>query len=222
MKERIKEGMINRKILVIVTLFIGGSPIIGADNIFAQDYSKTGTIGNSIQTYEDPDIGISFQYPLHWTVQKTESSVAVDMSRLNIDISEGIAFSVNVISLGLASPPITTLKDFARYQYETWHSVIPPNVINDNQTTVAGDHPALQMEYSGGWTANVAQNQRHGLEVWTIDRGIGYHFTYITDEGPEFAANIPSIRKMLDSIEFIPLAPPPEEPPTPKEPSFMD
>ena len=50
-----------------------------------------------------------------------------------------------------------------------------PNIINE--TTVDGNHAAMQIEYS----FKGANNQRHGLEVWTIDRDIGYDFTYTTN-----------------------------------------
>ena len=80
--------MINSRILVIVILFIGGFTIIGADNIFAQDGSGTGMIGNSVQTYEDPNSGISFEHPSHWTVNKTYGSVAVNSKDNNEAIQQ--------------------------------------------------------------------------------------------------------------------------------------
>ncbi|HZB18160.1 MAG TPA: hypothetical protein VE445_13415 [Nitrososphaeraceae archaeon] len=36
--------------------------------------------------------------------------------------------------------PITTLEDFARYQYKKMTRWLFPNVVNDNQTTVAFHH----------------------------------------------------------------------------------
>jgi hypothetical protein len=233
-----KEEVIYPSILVIIILFIGAQ-IVGADNIFAQDDSGTaGTIGNSTKTYENPEVGISFQYPSNWEVVDTfadlcsvECLLSIHTVPLNHPGYEDTGFLINVMSLDAESlnadadsmdinTPITTLEDFARYRYKGMTGWSSPNVINDNQTTVAGDHPALQMEY----TYQGAHDVRHALTVWTIDsiRNKGYEFSYNNAIEDEFSADIPSIRKMLDSIEFIPLSPPPEETPPPKQPSFMD
>jgi hypothetical protein len=62
-----------------------------------------------------------------------------------------------------------------------------PNVINDNQTTVAGGIPAPQMEYNYQSAIPIPLDI-HGLDVWTIDdRGVGYEFSYQVKEG-EFSA----------------------------------
>ena len=209
--------MINPKILVIVILFMGVCPIIGADNIFAQDDSGTGTVVNGTRTFEDLADGMTFQYPAHWHVNQN------DAYSLNIDVGNDSMVLVSIELLDLLDPPITTLKEFARHQYDSGRVIIfnTPNLINDNQTTVAGDNPALQMEYSFEGTADGVQ--RHGLVVWTIDndRNKGYQFNYFTNEGPEFFKNLPAVREMLSSIEFKPLSPPQEEPPV-REPSFME
>lgn len=231
-----KEEVIYPSILVINILFIGAQ-IVGADNIFAQDDSGTaGTIGNSTKTYENPEVGISFQHPSNWEV--VDADLCSVMCLLSIHTVPGshpeflhTAFLLNVMSLDAESlnadadsmdinTPITTLEDFARYQYTKMTRWLFPNFINDNQTTVAGDHPALQMEY----TFQGGNDVRHALTVWTIDsvRNKGYEFSYSNAIEDKFSADIPSIRQMLDSIEFIPLTPPPEETPPSKQPSFMD
>jgi len=193
--------------------------------VFAQDDSET-SIGNSIKTFEDPDVDITFQYPSNWTVTDNMPY------GLDIDISKhwtmgprgetkDIGFSIDIVHLDtVTDTPITTLKDFARYEYTrlTKFHFSSMNVINDNQTIVGGKYPALQMEY----TYEGVYNQRHALAVWTIDsnRNQGYVFAYNADEA-KFFENIPAIRKMLDSIEFTPLPPPPEFS-TPEPPSFME
>jgi hypothetical protein len=210
--------MINPKILVIVMLFMGLSSIIAADNIFAQNDSESDTIVNGTKTFDEFAYDMTFQYPAHWNVIKLEPYF------LNIHVGKDIAFAVEVVNLDLSDPPITTLKDFARHQYDSGIIFGTPNLINDNQTTVAGN-PALQMEYSfmGGPHQTGGEGPRHGLVVWTVDndRNKGYEFNYHTIEGPKFFENPPAIRAMLSSIEFRPLSPPQEEPPV-KEPSFMD
>jgi hypothetical protein len=190
--------------------------------VFANDDSET-NIGNSIKTFEDPDVDITFQYPSNWTVTNhMPFGLSIDISKHWTMGPRGetkdIGFSIDIVHLDTAADtPITTLKDFARHQYK---DMTDPsmNVINDNQTIVGGKYPALQMEY----TYQGVYNQVHALVIWTIDsdRNKGYEFTYNTDED-KFFENIPAIRKMLDSIEFTPLPPPPEFS-TPEPPSFME
>jgi hypothetical protein len=68
----------------------------------------------------------------------------------------------------------------------------------------------LQYEYTFK-----GQGIRQGLVVWVINNDIGYQFNYISDQGHEFSENLP-VRKVLDSVEFIPI-----EVQKPKQPSFM-
>jgi hypothetical protein len=45
---------------------------------------------------------------------------------------------------------------------------------------------------------------RQGLDVWAISNDVGYQFEYISDQGSAFSKNIPEIRKLLDSVEYMP------------------
>ena len=218
--------MINPKLVVVTLLILIGGSIIGANNIFAQDSTKT-------KTYEFSSFGdvyIRFQYPSNWTVADpygqciSPCTLAIYVNNKTEDIT-GISFTIEMVSLNTLDPPVTTLKDFASNQYEfiyrlnKFTSDIPLDLINDNKTIIGNNHPAIQMEY----IYPQVDDLRHALNIWAIDkdRDKGYTFSYSTKEGPEFAANIPSIRKILDSIEFIPIEPPREEPPREKL-SFID
>jgi hypothetical protein len=150
-------------------------------------------------TYEDPEIGITFEYPSEWSVKK-------GFLEFDIDIEEGIAFKVQA-SL---NPVYDDLRGFARYQYEHQNfDAFSPTILNDNQTTVNNGHAAIQMEYEFKFADT---NTRQGLALWTVAGGVGYQFNYVADKGNQFDRNIPAIREMLNSIEFIPLPPPPKQP----------
>ncbi|HEU4823571.1 MAG TPA: hypothetical protein VFS97_09130 [Nitrososphaeraceae archaeon] len=70
--------------------------------------------------------------------------------------------------------------------------------ISDNQTTIGKNYIAMQYEYT--------KDSRQGLDVWAISNDVGYQFEYISDQGSAFSKNIPEIRKLLDSVEFMPFA----------------
>lgn len=141
-------------------------------------------------------------------------SVKKGYSEFDINIGEGIAFKVQA-SLYLKNLNIYDLKGFARYQYENQNfDAYSPTILNDNQTIVNRAHAAIQMEYEFKFNDT---NVHHGLAIWTVARGVGYQFNYVADKGYQFDSNMPDIRKMLNSIEFIPLPPTP----TPDQPSFM-
>jgi hypothetical protein len=63
----------------------------------------------------------------------------------------------------------------------------------------------LQYEYT-----LEGQGTRQGLVVWVINNGVGYQFKYISNQGSEFSEkefseNLPAVRKVLDSVKFIPI-----------------
>lgn len=84
--------------------------------------------------------------------------------------------------------------------------------ISDNQTTIGKNYTAMQYEY----TTDGGFGIRQGLDVWAISNDVGYQFEYISDQGSAFSKNIPAIRKLLDSVEFMPI-----EEEEPELPSFM-
>jgi hypothetical protein len=157
-------------------------------------------------TYENPAIGLKFKYLPEWELRDTPIGVGMTPD-------EDSVFSIDVYSLdGL---PNQTLKDFARYQYAQEFccssSTFVVTTVNDNQTAIGQNYTATQLEYTfeGAGT-------RQGLVVWAINNGTGYQFNYISDQGPAFSKNLPAIRQVLDSVEFIPV-----EVEEPKVPSFM-
>ena len=90
-------------------------------------------------------------------------------------------------------------------------------LINDNQTTIGNGYDAWQIESSAKARDHRGQETEHvvrELDVYTMNEGVIYHFEYAADPGPKFSENLPAIRKVLDSIEFLPK-------PQPKLPSFL-
>ena len=161
---------------------------------------------STTSTYENPAVGLKFEYPPEWNLQERPTGV-----RMTPD--QDSHFSLQFVSLdGLANQ---TLEGFARYQYTQEYccgsSTFEATTVNDNQTTVGQNNTALQLEY----THDVIM-PRHGLVIWTINDGVGYQFDYVSDPGTAFSKNLPAIREILDSVEFIPI-----EIEEPKVPSFM-
>ena len=168
-----------------------------------KDFSNIQT-QTTTSTYENPAVGLKFEYPSEWDLQENPTG-------LMMNNNEGSVFSFKFVDL----VPNSTLQDFARYQYTEEFccsvSTFVVTTINDNQTTVGQNSTASQLEYTFQ-----GAGPRQGLVLWVINNDIGYQFNYISDQGPEFSKNLPAIRKVLDSVEFIPI-----EVEKPKVPSFM-
>jgi len=181
-----------------ISLLIVGSHL-HSQLVFAQ---------RTTSTYENPAIGLKFEYPPEWELR--ENPIGLTMTP-----DEDSTFSLEVASLDRLPMLNPTLKDFAHKQYLLCCGTMS-NPINDNQTTIGHNYTALQYEYT-----LEGQGTRQGLVVWVINSGVGYQFKYISNQGSEFSEkefseNLPAIRKVLDSVEFIPI-----EVEKPKVPSFM-
>jgi|SRR5215216_1416985 len=147
--------------------------------------------------YENPAVGLKFEYPSEWELRENPKG-------LTMTPEEDITFSLEVDSLYRLPMLNPNLKDFAHEQYLLCCGTMS-NAINDNQTTIGHNYTALQYEYT-----LEGQGTRQGLVVWVINNGVGYQFKYISNQGSEFSEkqfseNLPTVRKVLDSVKFIPI-----------------
>jgi hypothetical protein len=184
--------------MLVVSLLIVGSHLTG-QLVFAQ---------GTTSTYENPAVGLKFEYPSEWELRENPKG-------LTMTPEEDITFSLEVDSLYRLPMLNPNLKDFAHKQYLLCCGTMS-NAINDNQTTIGHNYTALQYEYT-----LEGQGTRQGLVVWVINNGVGYQFKYISNQGSEFSEkefseNLPAVRKVLDSVKFIPV----EDQKT-KEPQFV-
>jgi hypothetical protein len=158
---------------------------------------------STISTYENPAIGLKFTYPSEWQLRNNPLG-------LTMTPDESSHFSLEVIHLSRLGIPNPTLKDYAQYGYRLCCGTMS-TPISDNQTTIGKNYTAMQYEYT-----TEGFGIRQGLDVWAISNDVGYQFEYISDQGSAFSNNIPAIRELLDSVEFMPI-----EEEEPEVPSFM-
>jgi hypothetical protein len=182
-------------IVVVGLVLLATIPILVQTQVQAQ---------STTSTYENPAIGLKFEYPAEWELRN--NPIGLTMSP-----DEDSVFSLEVVSLDRLGIPNPTLKDYAQYGYQLCCGTMS-TPINDNQTTIGQNYTAQQYEYTFGGVLGT----RQGIDVWVIDNGIGYQFEYISDPGPSFSQNLPAVRKILDSVQFIHI-----EVEEPKVPSFM-
>jgi hypothetical protein len=64
------------------------------------------------------------------------------------------------------------------------------------------------VEYSEG----EGEASRYVMDIYTINEDSGYTFKYMVKQDTGSPGNYQEVRKLLDTIEFIPLTPAPEEP----------
>lgn len=71
--------------------------------------------------------------------------------------------------------------------------------IRDNQTIIANNHTAWQMEQTD------SDKTIRTYTVWAVEGNQGYRFDYIANSGEEFYKSLNQFKQMLNSIVFIPV-----------------
>jgi hypothetical protein len=95
--------------------------------------------------------------------------------------------------------------DFVRHKYKTiqlnefLHGFA---FINDNQTTVGKKNPAWQFEYSR-INEDFPDEKITSLEVMTKVNGTFYDISYVPGNNQSYASQLPDVKKVIDSIEFM-------------------
>jgi len=98
-----------------------------------------------------------------------------------------------------------SLMEFVRQKYKSIQSsdfLRGFTFINDNQTTVGKKYPAWQFEYSR-LNEDFPDERLTSLEVMTKVNGTFYDISYVPGTNQSYASQLPEVRKVIDSIEFV-------------------
>ena len=117
------------------------------DPVFAQTT-------DSLSTYENPDFGLGFQYPSHWTIENNpyDPSLGGNIQGFMVLLGDAERFSLYFQKLGeFELPANMTLKEFVTTMYRPdAPKTVGYTLIDDNQTTIGNGHEAWMVEYSEG------------------------------------------------------------------------
>ena len=184
--------------------------ILSIQTAFSEDMVK----------YEYQNMGIRLLYPPYWD----EPSQLLDEQRClesrgctaYLSMSKNYSQSIPVLTINAISESSDFLQlekecnchnlmDFVRHKYKTiqlnefLHGFA---FINDNQTTVGKEYPAWQFEYSR-INDDFPDEKITSLEVMTKVNGTFYDISYIPGNNQSYASQLPEVKKVIDSIEFM-------------------
>jgi serine/threonine-protein kinase len=189
------------------------SPYLGYDDVRAQTPNQSattnGTDTGDMLVYQNTTYGIKMQYPSGWEVAQFNNSAAnptklvvgflspIGVQRATDRIPENVLVGVeNLSSRNMGLAPYTTLQ-LSLLSAGTQGF----NLVESLPTTI-GNNPAHQIVY----TETLDQLKLKKMQVWTVKDGIAYLIIYAADEA-NYSDQLPTVRKMLDSIEIINAAP---------------
>ncbi len=184
--------------------------ILSIQTAFSEDMVK----------YEYQNMGIRLLYPSYWD----GPSKLLDEQRCleskgctaYLSMSKNYSQSIPVLTINAISESSDflqlekecnchTLMDFVRHKYKTiqlnefLHGF---TFINDNQTTVGKKNPAWQFEYSR-INEDFPDEKITSLEVMTKVNGTFYDISYVPGNNQSYASQLPEVKKLIDSIEFM-------------------
>lgn len=218
--------------------YFGSSQISSLKEQFAK--SKTQQQGNGLQAvetarsllmYQNPEIGITFQYPSEWKKPLDVNSDRCNMENECVlsftfylflqnpkngdpavfDYSEVMKFYfVAIQATNLRMPRnfsdpcnCTELEKFVSWDYRTDYNRIfkEQKFITDNLTKFKNNRSAWQME-----TESKDVHSKYYV-VWMVNGDFGYRFIYYGPRGDHFAKYLGGFKEVLNSLNFTKILP---------------
>ena len=149
-------------------------------------------------TYENPESGISIQYPSNWEklanldnfvtfTAPPETDTRIYPAALGLKVQE------------LSSQNIPSLQEITKVQMSDLKRSNPDlNVLESTSTTIAGK-PAHKIVFSAIDNEEV---ERKAMQVWTVIGNKAVLITYKADPD-KFSSYLPTIERMIDSFKVI-------------------
>jgi hypothetical protein len=184
--------------------------ILSIQTAFSEDMLK----------YENQNMGIRLSYPSYWD---HPSELLGEQRCLEsrgctafLSMSKNYSHSIPVLMINAFSESSDflqlekacnchSLMEFVRQKYKSIQSsdfLRGFTFINDNQTTVGKKYPAWQFEYSR-LNEDFPDERLTSLEVMTKVNGTFYDISYVPGTNQSYASQLPEVRKVIDSIEFV-------------------
>lgn len=194
--------------------------------IFLSSVDSTSLLAQtqSLESYENPELGISFQHPSLWQENKMPDrgclkvgdcsiSFKIDESQDLRDLSELKTIQIYTFEISVnkldESCKCNTLKDYVTWNYNQGENKLV-TFINDNQTTISNNHTAWQIQKE----LNVVGLSFRSYAVYAINGNVGYNFIYVGNTNAQFGKYLGGFKEMLKSVKFTPIE-------SEKKPSFL-
>ena len=208
-----KEGIFSYNVIIIIFGLVLVFSTIGIVLAQTQPYS----------TYQNPNMGISFQYPSVWELTHNGPNTSNHMCFSNdiCNVFFAIAdpdikvYGIDIRLTKLDDPQngcsCNVLKDYVAWDYEK--NFKDAKFIYDNQTTIGNKIPAWQMVIDQTADMTNPLSLRY-YAVWAVNENYGYKFSYFAVADDQFDRYLDGFKKILNTVAFAHIEPP-------KKPSFM-
>ena len=172
---------------------------VQATNDYPQDLTLqvNETSSTVIRTYENPILGVKFQYPLEWGEPSTRDNSVSFSSSSN---SKAQFFDIT-ISVGTLPPGYIDLQQFMREKFGKYQTLPEFKIVELNKTTLAG-FLALKLRYN--YLENLLLNNVNvtSMNVFTIKGNTAYDILLHTRVS-NYEFYLPQVQKLMDSFKII-------------------
>lgn len=150
-----------------------------------------------LRTYENPILGVEFQYPLEWAGPLIrDNSVSFSSSS-----NSKVQFFDITVSVETLSPDYIDLQQYMREKFGKYQTLPEFKIVELNKTTLAG-LPALKLRYI--YLENLLLNNVNvtSMNVFTIKGNTAYDILLHT-EVSNYDFYLSQAQKLVDSFKII-------------------
>jgi eukaryotic-like serine/threonine-protein kinase len=156
--------------------------------------NETSTV---IRTYENPILGVKFQYPLEWG----EPSIRDNSVSFSSSSNSKTQFFDITISVETLPPGFIDLQQFMREKFGKYQTLPEFKIVELNKTTLAG-FPGLKLRYN--YLENLLLNNVNvtSMNVFTIKGNTAYDILLHTRVS-NYDFYLSEVQKLMDSFKII-------------------
>jgi hypothetical protein len=155
------------------------------------------TFRSVFDTYENPNLGFSLEYPADWAKEETLSFISPPTSPNETLSASNVAPESIVVTTEVLFSNIT-LDEYSESAIGLLENQFSNFTLIDSFETTLSGYPAHQIEY----TYTLEGSNLKNMQIWTIaDNNVVYAFTYggIIEE---FDSSLPVIENMIESFQL--------------------
>ena len=155
------------------------------------------TSSTIIRTYENPILGVKFQYPLEWG----EPSIRDNSVSFGSSSNSKAQFFDITISVETLPPGFIDLQQFMREKFGKYQTLPEFRIVELNKTTLAGNL-ALKLHYN--YLENLLLNNVNvtSMNVFTIKGSTAYDILLHTSVS-SYDFYLSEVQKLMDSFKII-------------------
>jgi hypothetical protein len=204
------------KLIAFSILIIAETLMLSLDILIEQTVLAAGSIttlqtnNDNYELYKNPNLNIKLYYPSDWKKYESEGPALSNLKGIvTFELprekrqQQTIVQEAPIISIIAEDLPSNniTLDQFIKIQHDNFRYLFSDFDFKlENKTTViVGDNRAGKYEYT--IVNPYSDGIRNGMVIWIIRGDIVYMISYVAEQ-VQYSMYLPTIEKLIDSIEF--------------------